>query len=142
MFDKLEQMRGGERRGTLPTGRVSAFTGDRPTVSLRGSVFAASAVRFQDEEPQRSQSKATQRPRRKGRSKVSQLRQERDVCSKATITSISERVKHATAICRRRAASEARCLDLTHGLKAVAIQKACVLCGCDLRFFCLVLSPY
>jgi len=45
-------------------------------------------------------------PRRRAR-KPSQLRQERDVCSMATITSISERVEHATGICRRRAASEA-----------------------------------
>jgi len=43
-------------------------------------------------------------PRRRAR-KASQLRQERDVCSMATNRPISERVKHATAICRRRAAS-------------------------------------
>jgi len=45
-------------------------------------------------------------PRRRAR-KASQLRQERDVCSMTARRSISERVQHATEICRRQAASEA-----------------------------------
>jgi len=44
-------------------------------------------------------------PRRRVR-KASQLRRERDVCSMATNRSISERVKHATEVCRRQAASK------------------------------------
>jgi len=99
----LTELPWGKPERNLMIGFYKHSAPTEPRRRVRGSVFASFAVRSQEEEPQRPRSEATQRSQRK--LACLQLRQERDVCSMSTNRSISERVKHATGICRRQAAS-------------------------------------
>jgi len=112
MFDQIEQKRGGEGHfGRLELRQEQDVCSMRTITSLSERVKHATRIcrrRAASEALKKIgfyKHSAPTEPRR-GARKASQLRQERDVCSLATNRSISERVKHATEVCRRQAASE------------------------------------